>query len=219
MRGSKLASDINIETVRAILAPHARLYRIRTPIYQTVLLQSLRAVWDPAHRKVLDVGGGTGLLAEAIQKLFPVDKIVSLDVENRFLPNLSITTAVSTTKKLPFSDGSFDCVVMNNVLHHVPRQDRIKLLSECKRVAGPIYVKDHVAATTGDHVRLHILDMIGNLPFKGMVKAQYLSLAEWQEVAAFSGYKISINNASRYRRGITAAIFPNRLECLIRFSP
>src|ERR1051325_5399868 len=108
MQKSELASHIDVEAVRAILAPHAPLYSIHAPTYQTVLLQQLRAVWNPAHRRVLDVGGGAGLLAEAIQRLFPVDKVVSIDVEERFLPNLNIATAVFNGETLPFPEGSFD---------------------------------------------------------------------------------------------------------------
>lgn len=219
MQGAMATSGIDIETVRAVLAPHASLYAIRAPVYQTVLLQQLRAIWNPAHRKVLDVGGGTGLMAEAMRKLFPVDEVASVDVENRFLPNLSVATAVFDGKTLPFPDGRFDCAVMNNVLHHVPRQYRARLISECRRVAGPIYLKDHVAATFFDHARLQILDLLGNLPFKGMVRARYLNMEEWREAAASAGCNISVHDAGSYRHGMMAAIFPNRLECVFQFDP
>jgi len=219
MQAPIVVPDINVETVRAILAPHAPLYSVRAPVYQTVLLQQLRAIWKPTHRRVLDVGGGTGLMAEAIQKLFPVDKVVSVDVEDRFLPNLNVATAVFNGEALPFPDSSYDCAVLNNVLHHVPRRHRLKLVSECKRVAGTIYIKDHVAVTIADHARLQILDMLGNLPFHGMVSAHYLDFAEWREIATVAGYEVSFFDAGRYRFGVMAAIFPNRLECLIRFDP
>lgn len=217
MSQTEPAADIDLEAVRAILAPHAPLYNFHAPVYQTVLLQQLGSVWHTAHRKVLDVGGGTGLLAEAIRKLFPVDKVVSVDVEDRFLTGLNIDTAVFNGEALPFPDASFDCVVMNNVLHHVPREHRDRLILECKRVAGPIYIKDHVATTTIDHTRLQILDMLGNVPFKGMVSAHYLNMDEWQEIAARTGYKLEVHCAGKYRSGVMAAVFPNRLECLFRF--
>jgi SAM-dependent methyltransferase len=219
MRETELMPDINLETVRAVLAPHAQLYRIHAPNYQTVLLQKLHAIWNPVHKAVLDVGGGTGLLAEAISKFFPVDNVVSIDVENRFLPDLSVPTKIFNGTALPFPEKSFDCVVMNNVLHHVPRQYRVELLSECRRVAGPIYIKDHLPKTAADRLRLQVLDMLGNLPFKGMVSAHYLDLDEWRQIAAQAGYQISIFDAGVYRRGLMAAAFPNRLEFLIRLDP
>ena len=219
MEELELISGITVETVRAVLAPRAPLYGVRAPVYQTVLLQQLRAIWNPAHRKILDVGGGTGLMAEAIQKLFPVDQVVSVDVEDRYLPNLSVKTGIFDGSTLPFPNASFDCVILNNVLHHVPRGQRIKLISECKRVAGPLYIKDHLAVAFGDHVRLQILDLLGNAPFKGMIKAEYLTPDEWREIAALAGYEMSIYDGGRYRYGAMAAIFPNRLECVIKFDP
>ena len=213
------ASDITVEAVRAILAPRAPLYKIRTPNYQTVLLQQLRTIWDAAHRRVLDVGGGTGLLAESIYQLFPVDSVTSVDVENRFLPNLNVTTAVFDGQTLPFPDNSFDCAVLNNVLHHVPRQHRVKLVSECKRVAGPVYVKDHLSTGAIDRIALHFFDVIGNVPFSGMVKAEYLDSAEWRELATLTGYEMSTFRSGKYRGGIEALLGPNRLDFISRFEP
>jgi hypothetical protein len=55
---------------------------------------------------------------------------------------------------LPFADASFDCVTFTNVLHHVPLRSR-RPHARCAVVAGagPIYIKDHLAASP-DHARL-----------------------------------------------------------------
>ena len=209
----------DIETVSAILGRHAALYRRMKPTYQTQLLASLSGLWDPAHRAVLDVGGGTGLLAEAMHHVFKLDRVVSVDIDDRFLPGLGIETAQFDGTQLPFGNGSFDAVVLNNVLHHVPRPARPALLRDCVRVSrGPIYIKDHISASRLDTLRLAVLDVIGNVPFSGMVTAHYLAPRAWVELAAAAGLVIEAETGGPYRTGLMARIFPNRLEATMRLA-
>jgi hypothetical protein len=85
-------------------------------------------------------------------------------------------------------------------------------------VDGPLYIKDHAARSWLDHRRLAMLDLIGNIPFGGMVRADYLTLADWQALADASGYRIAetLRDALSPRRdGIGG--FPNRLEIAMRW--
>src|SRR5206468_3760314 len=101
----------------------------------------------------------------------------------RFCPDLTIETRTYDGEAIPFADASFDAATMMNVLHHVPIPVRPALLAEIHRtVAGPLYIKDHVQTNWLDRARLSILDFIGNIPFDGMVKADYLSEAEWRSL-------------------------------------
>lgn len=215
------AETFSLETVRQSLAPHLKLYRWRAPRYQQTMLNQLRKLWRPQDRRVLDVGGGTGVIAQAIATLFPVDRVVSIDVESRFAPTLDIETVVQRGSDLPFADGEFDCVVMNNVLHHVPVAARSALLRECARVSGrgAIYIKDHLSASALDDARLVALDLMGNLPFEGMLSARYLRDAEWRELASRLGYSIEALESATYRTGPMALGFPNRLEIAMRWEP
>jgi putative flippase GtrA/SAM-dependent methyltransferase len=212
-------NDPSTERVAEVLGEHIALYRRRRPVYQAVLLQSLREAWAPDDRNVLDVGGGTGVIAQAIHDLFPVDRIVSVDVEDRFLPTLSIETATYDGLSLPFPDASFDCVLISNVLHHVPAKWRPALIRECSRVtgAGRLYIKDHLAANAFDRVRLAMLDLIGNAPFHGMVRATYLGADDWAALAAAAGYRVEQEVSGDYRAGLLSWLFPNRLEITMRW--
>jgi len=121
---------------------------------------------------------------------------------------------------LPYSDASFDAAMMNNVMHHVPVETRIGLLREIRRVVvGPLYIKDHVHRSRLDRCRLVALDVLGNIPFGGMLWASYLSLPDWDQLAAASGYRITARTSGSYRTGSFAALFPNRLEITMRFEP
>jgi SAM-dependent methyltransferase len=217
--GGRTRADVTPEAVQALLARHIPLYRRHKPTYQTVLLQSLAALWDPAHERVLDGGGGTGIIAQAVKDLFGVAHVTSVDVEDRFLDTLDIEAIVYDGITLPFPDASFDCATFSNVLHHVPKLARAGLMRECRRVTGggPIYIKDHLAASSLDHARLLALDAIGNIPFGGMVKASYLAANEWQRLAAETGYCIDSEISGAYRSGLFARLFPNRLEITMRW--
>ena len=106
-------------------------------------------------------------------------------------------------------------------MHHVPIAVRADLMREIRRVvAGPLYIKDHESCGRLDDLRLTAMDAIGNIPFGGMVSADYLTRAEWEQLAAESGYRITARAApARYRSGLYAMAFPNRLEVTMRFDP
>ncbi len=206
--------------VAEILRPHAALYRYRPPVYQTQLLASLAEVWDPRHRSVLDIGGGTGILAEAMRLIFRLERVASVDVEDRFREGLGIETGTYDGTRLPFPDGTFDAIVLNNVVHHVDRGDRSALLRECRRVGrGPVYIKDHLARGGLDRLRLALLDVMGNVPFAGMVRASYLTRSDWDALARGTGFAVAAASGGAYRSGPFARLFPNSLEITMRWMP
>jgi SAM-dependent methyltransferase len=214
-------APIDALALQSILARHLPLYKAKVPQYQATMLDGLSEVWKGPCDRLLDVGAGTGVMAEAIQHLFSVNKIHAIDVVDRFCPDLTVETACYDGKTVPFADGAFDAATLNNVVHHVPVDERVSLLREVRRVVdGPLYIKDHVSTGTLDDLRLALLDAIGNIPFGGMVKARYLSSAEWRELSAESGWRIGAMAAPRaYRSAVYAVLFPNRLETTMRFDP
>jgi SAM-dependent methyltransferase len=207
--------SISLDAVTRCLASRISLYRWRRPVYQFALLKALGEAWDLRYKHVLDVGGGTGIVAQAVKDLFPVDRVVSIDVENRYLEQLDIETRTYDGRTLPFEDRQFDCIMLCNVLHHVPKDIRVPLLKECGRVAGALYVKDHLAESMVDHLGLTVLDVIGNVPFGGMTRASYISRAGWLRLAAQAGFRITRWQYDSYRSGAASWIFPNRLEVLM----
>lgn len=212
---------ITVEDVRSCMSAHLPIYRWRKPHYQHVMLTSLRTLWDETHRSALDVGGGTGVMAHTVKALFGLDRVSCVDVENRYAPSLDVETSVFDGRTLPFADGSFDCVLLFNVLHHVPPAARAKLLRECRRVAGtgPLYIKDHASRGAIDDLRLAVLDLLGNVPFHGMVTASYLRQPDWKALAAETDHRIEQCLIAPYRGGAARLIFPNRLETSMRWLP
>ncbi len=207
--------------LQTILAAHLAMYRGKLPTYQATMLTSLRALWQGRPARLLDVGGGTGVIAEAMAKLFPVDAVQAIDLVDRFCTTLSVAAQSYDGEHIPFADGHFSAATLNNVLHHVPVEARAGLLREIRRVVdGPLYIKDHERRGLIDDARLTALDAIGNIPFGGMLWARYLSRAEWEQLAAQSGWRIAARCAPMpYRSGPYALIFPNRLEVTMRLDP
>jgi SAM-dependent methyltransferase len=209
---------VSAADVGASLSPHLAMYRHKQPSYQTDMLNSLLSLWRGTPERLLDIGGGTGVIGQCIADLFPVGSVTAIDVVDRFCPGLTIETRIYDGEKLPFEDDSFDAATMNNVLHHVPIEARPALLAEINRVvAGPLYIKDHVQNGWLDRARLSMLDFIGNIPFGGMVSADYLSDGEWRALAGGAGYRIGETVNARYRGGPFALLFPNRLETTMRW--
>jgi SAM-dependent methyltransferase len=214
------AVSITPAVLQTILGRHLPLYRTKLPVYQSVMLNSLLGLWSGRHERLLDVGGGTGVIAQAMAELFPVGSVQTVDLIDRFCPTLSVATRQYDGRALPFARGAFDAATLNNVLHHVPVEARAGLLREIRRVAaGPLYIKDHVSRSRVDDLRLMAMDAIGNIPFGGMLWARYLSTDEWEALAAAAGYRIGARGCGSYRSGPYAAIFPNRLEITLRLDP
>lgn len=212
--------QIALDKVAGVLARHTDHYRNRPPTYQHVMLNDLARIWIGRANRLLDFGGGTGIIAEAMHRLLPVDKVETIDVIDRFFPDLSVATHVYDGERLPFENASFDAATINNVMHHIPVEMRSAVIAEIRRVVeGPLYIKDHVAGSMLDHVKLTVLDAIGNIPFGGQIKARYLSMADWVKLASDAGYRIAEQQSGTYRTGTMATVFPNCLEVVFRLEP
>ncbi|HEY3184180.1 MAG TPA: methyltransferase domain-containing protein [Gaiellaceae bacterium] len=95
------------------------------------------AVAEVAPQRVLDVGCGTGEMAERIARELGAH-VTALDSSPRMVRltrERGIDAQVGDIQSLDFGDDSFDCVVAGWVLYHVP--DRPRAIAECARVLRP----------------------------------------------------------------------------------
>jgi SAM-dependent methyltransferase len=87
-----------------------------------------------AGRRWLDVGAGSGTLAEALAGAGA--QVVALDVSDRRLAGTRrVPFVLGRGERLPFRDGSFDGVASSNVLEHV--EDTWGSIDELLRVCAP----------------------------------------------------------------------------------
>jgi ubiquinone/menaquinone biosynthesis C-methylase UbiE len=98
-----------------------------------------------ASDRLLDIGAGTGLLAQAAAR--EVTRVVALDrspamcghLERKFT-RLELTNAevlLGDATNLPLADNAIDVVVSNYCLHHLSDADKSRALIEIGRVLRP----------------------------------------------------------------------------------
>lgn len=161
---------------------------------------------------VLDVGAGTGEIAQAINMLRPKIQISGADVYIR--PKTFIPVLEYDGNKLPFDDASFDAVITVDVLHHC--NDPVAVLKECARITRKwVVIKDHVANSRYDKKVLKFMDWVGNKAHGVVLHYNYLSSSEWN--LAFDKVKLKkvkkIDELNLYPMPFDI-IFGGSLHCL-----
>ncbi|MCW2832233.1 MAG: hypothetical protein JWN68_186 [Nocardioides sp.] len=139
------ATETNLETRRAVWQPTTDGLDPATEALRAID----RALVGDAH--VLEVGCGTGVMAEQINAL-PGVTLVAVDFSPRFV-EMTAARGVDAREAdicyLPFEDASFDVVFAGWMLYHV--RDLERALNEVRRVLRP--GGTFVAVTNGnDHL-------------------------------------------------------------------
>ena len=142
---------------------------------------------------VLDVGAGTGEMAQAISSFRPDLVFSGVDVYIR--PKTFIPVVKYDGDRLPFDDDSFDAVITVDVLHHC--NDPVAVLKECARVSKRfVIIKDHVSDSVYDEKILAFMDWVGNSAHGVVLPYNYLSTSDWASAFNKAGLK-TMQNANQ----------------------
>lgn len=101
-------------------------------IWRTIKLKSEIAKYVTEDGWILDVGGGTGVMAEFLPEFVDRSKYINLDVSEEILKYCKYKHVLAPAEDIPFPKNSFDYVLQSEVLEHV--KDKVKTLEECYRV-------------------------------------------------------------------------------------
>jgi ubiquinone/menaquinone biosynthesis C-methylase UbiE len=113
-----------------------------------------RLASDSEPLGVLDVGTGTALIPIELCHRAVTCRVTAIDLSREMLKlaerNIAaagfadrIQTQLVDAKRLPFHDGSFDAVISNSIIHHIP--DPGTALAEMRRMLRPgglLFVRD-----------------------------------------------------------------------------
>jgi ubiquinone/menaquinone biosynthesis C-methylase UbiE len=81
---------------------------------------------------------------------------------------------------MPWTDNTFDIVILADVLHHERNPDH--LLKESVRISkGLTIVKDHLREGLLAQQRISLLDWAANAPYQVPCTYRYNNLQEWHE--------------------------------------
>ncbi|MDJ0737023.1 MAG: glycosyltransferase [Nostocaceae cyanobacterium] len=111
----------------------SQLWRDRPEDYQVQLLADILSMIPVDTQSILDVGCGNGLITNALAESIYV---VGIDSSEEALKNVNRKKHIGSILSLPFADNSFDLVMANDVIEHLPDDIYLKGVAELFRVAS-----------------------------------------------------------------------------------
>lgn len=134
-------------------------------------------------KRILDIGSSDGRLAKCLRDVVG-GEFIGVDILVQ--PNPAIRIEHYDGRHLPFANGSFDCVMFVDVLHHA--ENPSGLLAEAKRVSSRcILIKDHHWKNWLDFQILKVADYIGNKPYGVDLHYRYKTLEGWEALFCHVG--------------------------------
>jgi hypothetical protein len=167
---------------------HHRLELLADHIAGTVKSLSVRAP------NCLDIGCGDMSLAEQLTARITDSRWSCIDIHP--LPQgLAADERWKAYRQfdgahIPFDDKSFSCALLCDVLHHAAVPDRFALLSEARRTADHVIVKDHFEYGVWSRQALRLMDFLGNYAYGVSVPDRYFSQTGFAAFVRDAGLRI-----------------------------
>lgn len=101
-----------------------------------------------SHETIVDVGGGTGLIAKLLRTKSPNSDIVVIDLSRSMLQKVNdptLTSIQGNVTVFPMKDETFTLAILINTMHHIDKNKQSLALHEVLRILkkqGRIYIID-----------------------------------------------------------------------------
>ncbi len=142
------------------------------------LARHIAAMISPGWR-LLDIGCGDGQLDTLLCEGIPRLDVRGVEILPR--SDCAIPCQGFDGVHLPFADGSVNCCLLVDVLHHT--NDPLPLMrNACRASSEFIVIKDHFAENALDHATLRFIDWVGNRPHDVALPYNYLSQEQWKSL-------------------------------------
>ena len=100
-----------------------------------------------------------------------------------------IKVTVYDGKTIPYEDGTFDTIIIIDVLHHT--DDPNLIVAEMARVSSKyVIVKDHLKSGLISYLKLCIMDYVGNAHYHVRLPYNYQSKKQWETIFKNNNFKI-----------------------------
>jgi 2-polyprenyl-3-methyl-5-hydroxy-6-metoxy-1,4-benzoquinol methylase len=190
-----------VRKIAAALPPVERAYAlVRFTILRTHLLSLMNLVL-PDDGRILDVGCGFGLFSAYFSLMGPRRHITGVDPDARRVRIAQETAARIGVRHARYHAGTiesvdltgpFDAVFMLDVLHHVPRDQQIGMLTRLRDLLAPngvLLLKD---ITTDSPWRLGFTELLDRVMVGWNEPLAYRHHQEWAAILGELGFKVRI---------------------------
>ena len=178
---------------------------------------TFEAIAEAAPRDVLEVGAGWGDLAVRIRDTIGA-RVTATDLSARMthlLRQRQLDTVRADAQQVPFPDDSFDVVVANSMLYHVP--DPTTAIREFARVMRP--TSRLVATTFGRNHLWEVWSLVGDAVVErsfGLENGQSLLETAFAHVERRRGQgEVTFPNADEVRAYISSTVTRAHLADLV----
>lgn len=147
----------------------APFYERLIPLRSTELLIARAGL--PTAGPLLDAGGGTGRVAQALRGLAAPLVVAdeSMEMLRQAARKDGLRTTRSLAERLPFADQSFACILMVDALHHVSNQSQTATeLWRVLKPGGRLVIEE-------PDIRTSVVKLIALLEKIAMMRSHFLS--------------------------------------------
>ena len=154
-----------------------------TTVVRAKLISDVYKKWVKPKSSVLDIGCGTGIVADELRKSLDI-RVEGCDINSYLIRPIKFKV-MNSVEKLDYRNNLFECSMLNDVLHHTDYDIQEKLLKEALRVSKTVLIFELLPTLSGkiaDFIINKIHNPKMNIPYT------YRTHNQWKKLFKKQGY-------------------------------